>query len=94
MRRTIQGRRYDTANAVFIGEYGMHTTMLGTSEWAAGLYRQPRSDRYFLAGSGGMMTRWRGQDGIIPLTPKQARAWAMEYLGRKVVKVHFEEEAA
>lgn len=78
MRRTIQGRRFDTQVSELIGSHH-------ASEWSASLYRTPQSHRYFLAGRGGMMSRWRDSEGIFELSEREARAWIKEYLnGRKV----------
>ena len=73
MKRTIQGIRYDTDKAVCIGE-AVHDAD-DASSWQAALYRTPRSKRYFIAGSGGTMTRFNGKDKIIPLTADEATAW-------------------
>jgi len=78
MKITIQGTIYDTETAVLIGT-AIQTNKASTS-WQAGLYRTPRSGRYFLAGEGGSMTRWADDAGIFVLTPDEAREWAEEYL--------------
>ena len=87
MIRTIQGRRFDTDLSTKIGTY--HFDPDGSHWWIATLYRTPRSDRYFLAGGGGPMSRWRGEEGIVEITPEEAREWAEEYLDDEVVKEHF-----
>ena len=88
MKSIINGRRYDTGNAVLIGEYA-YGTASGFEGWEAALYRTPRGKQYFLAGSGGPMTRYSrasgqhslgGGERIDPLTPEEALAWAEEYL--------------
>ena len=68
MKVTIQGVRYDTDKS---------TLLLNKQQdgWEAGLYMTPRSGQYFLAGSGGPMTIFRGRSRIIPLTPKEAKAF-------------------
>jgi hypothetical protein len=91
MIRTIQGRRFDTDLSVKIGTY--HFDPDGSHWWIATLYRTPRSERYFLAGAGGAMSRWRGEEGITELTRKEARAWTKEYLGKRAVREYFEEAA-
>jgi len=92
MRKTIQGRQFDTDRSQVIGGY-LFDPDAGSSWWTATLYRSPKSRRYFLAGEGGIMSRWRGGKTIIELTDEQAREWAEEHLGEEVVKEHFEEVA-
>src|SRR5262245_29466522 len=77
MKATINGARYNTEVATLIGEAGRGRQL---HYWWAGLYRTPRVRRYFLAGWGAGMTRWAGDQGIIPLTPGEAVAWAKQYL--------------
>ena len=99
MKAIIQGTRYDTEKAVLIAE----TDNLGDGAesvtdfayWQAGLYKTPRSGRYFLAGRGGPMSTfaksvgrsgWSGGEGIIPFEDERAAfAWAQDALsGRSV----------
>lgn len=97
MRTIIEGTRYDTEKAELVGEanYGYAGDF---SSWRAGLYRTPRSGRYFLAGKGGPMTRFsqRTPDGgssggkkIIPLTAEDALQWAEQHLPSSYVEVEF-----
>jgi hypothetical protein len=102
MKKIIQGIRYDTEKAILIGEYDnlhhgadSHTDF---NYWEAGLYKTPRSGRYFLAGEGGAMTRFSrpcgsngtpGGEGLFPLDAQEALAWAEAYLDSEVVKKHF-----
>jgi len=91
MKAIINGLRYDTEKAVLIGEASTPFTRLSGdfTHWEAGLYRTPRSGRYFLAGRGGPMTRFahsagqnetRGGSRIFPMDDAEALAWAEEYL--------------
>ena len=57
MKAIINGLRYDTDKATLIGE-ASHGYASDFQHWEAGLYKTPRSGRFFLAGSGGPMTRW------------------------------------
>ena len=57
--------------------------------WRAGLYRTPHAGRYFLAGMGGLMTRFAGRERIIPLDPADALLWARRYLTRAEVEAGF-----
>lgn len=88
----IDGRVYDTDAAILVGEtcndngYAPNDSLY----WKAGLFRTPRSGRYFIAGLGGAMTRFahRHDDGcrsggtrIIPVDDAEAGEWAQEHLG-------------
>lgn len=98
MKAIIHGLRYDTDKAIFIGE-ASHGYCGDFSHWDAGLYRTPRSGRYFLAGSGGPMTRFarqgqqqnetRGGSGIQPMDPDQALEWAEQHLTHKEIEGAF-----
>lgn len=83
MRRTIHGRRFDTASSTLIGvaKAGWDTS----SWWVASLYVTARSRRFFLAGEGGFMSRFRDDEAIVELTPKEATAWIEEYLGAEAL---------
>jgi hypothetical protein len=89
MKAIINGLRYDTDKAVCVGEADFGGSVTDFQYWEAGLYRTPRAGRFFLAGSGGPMTRWArrvdnssytGGSGIIPLTKDEALEWAKQYL--------------
>jgi hypothetical protein len=83
MRRTIHGRRFDTDVSTLIGSCKSGAPIGGdSSSWEAGLYITPQSRRFFLAGSGGIMSRWRGKEGIFELTGEEACAWIEEHLGK------------
>lgn len=83
MRRTIHGRRFDTDAADLIGS--CDATLDGSSGWIASLYVTPRSRRFFLAGRGGFMSRFRGEETIVELTKEEATAWIEEYLGAETL---------
>ena len=89
MRRTIHGRRFDTDTATLIGSYKTKASPHGW--WEAGLYITPQSRRFFLAGEGGIMSRWRGKEGIFELTREEACAWIEEHLGSKAARRYIEE---
>ena len=80
MKTARDGVRYDTAKAVKLGEARAPCPENDLSYWEAGLYRKPRTGQYFLAGRGGALTRWRGEERIFPLTREEAAAWAGQYL--------------
>jgi hypothetical protein len=78
MKTAFSGDRYDTTKADLIGE--AFNDVSNFERWRAKLYRTPRAGKYFLAGEGGWLTRWKGGEGIIPVSEKEARAWAKRYL--------------
>jgi hypothetical protein len=80
MKTAFSGVRYDVSKAILVGEAERHFGKL--DGWRAKLCCTPRAGRYFLAGRGGWMTRWRGEQGIIPLTCGEARAWTEQYLDK------------
>ena len=99
MKRILEGKRYDSDNAILIGE-GKHGSVRSGdfSAWEAGLYKTPRSGQYFLAGEGGPMTQFRVQveqnswtsgSKVIPMTAQEAPRWAEQYLDSKVVEAEF-----
>lgn len=91
MRKTLQGRLFDTDRSELIGGclFDPPSSTASSSWWSAALYRSPKSRRYFLAGEGGFMSRWRNGRTIIELTDEEAREWAEEHLDEEVVKEHF-----
>lgn len=98
MKAIINGLRYDTEKAILIGETDTGGSVTDFGYWSAGLYRTPRSGRYFLAGEGGPMTgfsrysgpnTWTGGSKIIPMTTKGAREWAEQYLTTEEVEAGF-----
>lgn len=104
MKKTINGKRFDTETATLIG---FVNNLVGTfpaeskdgpTYWEAGLYVTPRSKEYFLAGKGGPMTRfaqhkdgsrYRGGAGVVPMTDKDAADFAKWYLNPSVVEQYF-----
>ncbi len=100
MKAIINGLRYDTSKAVLIGEASYPGSRTDFGWWEAGLYRTPRSGRYFLAGYGGPMTRWAkstgqnswaGGSGIKPLDDADAVEWAEAWLTTEEVEAGFVE---
>jgi len=97
MRKVIQGKIYDTEKSHLIGEADANCSPTDFSYWEAGLYRTPRSGRYFLAGHGGPMTSWGqpvqggmgGGSGIRPLDPEHALEWAEQHLDTEIVEKEF-----
>ena len=88
MKKTINGIRYDTNNAVLIGEYN-HGSLGSINFTRESLYITPRSKTYFLAGIGGPNTKYGivsdnknriSGEKILPLSRKSAFEWAKEYL--------------
>jgi hypothetical protein len=80
VRRTIHGRRFDTDTSTLIGSAEVHASD-SSSWWSAAMYVTARSRRFFLAGKGGFMSRFRGEEGVVELTKEEACAWIEEYLG-------------
>ena len=97
MKAIINGTRYDTEHATEVGRHEF-SNRGDFNYWSATLYMTPRSGRFFLAGSGGPMSRysetigqneWSGGSRIDPLTEAQAFEWAQRYLGTDEVEKYF-----
>lgn len=97
MKAIINGKRYDTEKAILIGTAG-YGNRGDWQRWSAGLYKTPRSGAFFLAGSGGPMSRfsrkvdqstWSGGEGIEPLSMEEALEWAEKYLTTDEVEKGF-----
>ena len=97
MKRVLEGVRYDTDKAIKIGSDTNGLPVSDFSYWWAGLYKAPRSDRYFLAGEGGAMSMFGSVSGdnrgygerIQPMTKKEALAWAEEHLEADIIDEFF-----
>lgn len=97
MKKVINGKIYNTETAELIGE-DSYSYPGDFHHWEAALYRTPRSHQYFLAGSGGPMSRfaqsvgqneWSGGSDLIPLSPEDALAWAEAHLKPAIVEHYF-----
>jgi hypothetical protein len=97
MKAIIHGLRYDTEKAILVGKADQNGPTNDFRYWQAGLYKTPRSGRFFLAGHGGPMTRWSrpagnmttGGSGIHPLTHEDALEWAEQFLSDAEVEAGF-----
>jgi hypothetical protein len=95
MKAIINGLRYDTEKAEFVGSASADCGRTDYCWWQAGLYKTS-AGRYFLAGRGGPNTRFAtpisggrtGGEKIIPMTKDEARAWAEKMLPTGAVE-HF-----
>ena len=88
MKKIINGKRYDTETAEYIGSTSWGDGPRDFNYWSEELYRK-RTGEFFLHGEGGAnskyreeisMNSWSGGARIIPLTDEEAREWAEEYL--------------
>ena len=78
MRKKINGFQYDTVGAVEVGT--AKNEGKDDSTWTATMYRTPRVGKYFLAGSGGAMTIFKGEQRLIPMSDMMAGIWIKEHL--------------
>jgi hypothetical protein len=97
MKKIVNGVRFDTEKAIEIGSesYGYGGDF---RQWEATLYVTPKSRRYFLAGSGGPMSRfaqsagqneWTGGSDLIPMSQSEALEWAEQNLQSEDFEDHF-----
>jgi len=98
MKKIINGRIYDTSKAILIGKENNGLSHSDFNWWEAGLYKTPVSGKFFLAGSGGAMTRfsrtisqneWCGGSKVIPMDQPTALQWAERYLEPEQIEQHF-----
>lgn len=98
MKSIINGKRYDTENAILIGSDYSSCTRTDFSYWESSLHKTPRKGNYFLAGSGGPMSRysrtvsqneWTGGSKIEPMDRESAFKWAEIHLSESVVEKEF-----
>jgi len=93
MKKIVDGKIYDTATAERIAErksgYGR-----GDFNWCEETLYRTKKGRWFLAGQGGVMSRYAQSSGdyktisldIIPLTQEEAVAWLQEHVPDKLAK--------
>ncbi len=98
MKKIIRGKRFDTDSAHRIGSDCSSLPANDFGYWDVSLYVSPRSKSYFIAGSGGPMTRfaqsagqnqWTGGSDLIPMTREEAFAWAQEHLTTEEIEKEF-----
>ena len=81
MKKIINGIRYNTDSAKIIGRHQSPCWPNGMNAWEATLYRAPMSETYYLVGSGGFLTRFRGaSEKLVPMTIEEAQEFADQYL--------------
>jgi hypothetical protein len=87
MKKIINGKRYDTDKAKFIG-HAEYSHPRDLDYWAEDLYLK-KTGEFFIHGEGGARSRysrqaeqnWRtGGEKIRPLSLKEAQEWAEKYL--------------
>lgn len=88
MKKVINGKVYDTDTAKKLAVYANGGSWSDFSHLEETLYRK-KTGEYFLHGEGGPMTRyaeasgqnsWSGGERIMPMSYKEATAWAEEHL--------------
>ena len=96
MKRIIAGKRYDTETAKRVAKYRNGLGRGDFRNYNEELYRTPRGN-WFLAGEGGPMTKYSqpcgdmtsGGEGIIPLTPEEARSWLESHDENEALERYF-----
>ena len=100
MKAIIDGKRYDTVKANWIGE-GQSSCGQSDFKWySEDLYQTPRSKAFFLAGRGGPSSKycrsvgdgWTGGSAIFPLDPDEALEWAENNMHPDDIEAAFADE--
>lgn len=98
MNKIINGKKYDTETARFVGEY-THGYPRNFSYYCEQLYCK-KTGEYFLFGEGGPSSpysrtiscnEWTGGSKIIPSTYEDARIWAEKHLDTEEYEAEFGE---
>ena len=90
IEKVINGRRFDTAKAILIARIqsgGVGALgLMDFQSFEEALYKTPKSDRFFLAGRGGALTKWGrpspcrdgsvSGEGLHEVTFDEAYSWA------------------
>lgn len=71
MKTVHNGTLYDSDAAEHLGDFVAEEP--GPHSVYGSLYKTPRSGKFFIYGSGGFLTRFRGEKKIIPVTEGEAR---------------------
>lgn len=88
MKKIINGKKYDTDTAKFLGRYSNTWDTRNFHYYSEELYRK-KNGEYFLYGEGGPMSDYSrqtatnersGGERITPMTEAEARKWAEEHL--------------
>ncbi len=97
MQKILNGMRYDTEKAIKIGS-ASHSYQGDCRYWEATLYVTPQSKQFFIAGTGGPMSRfaqsagvnqWSGGSSLIPMSKEDALEWAEDFLTIGEIEKHF-----
>jgi len=98
MKKILNGFRYDTEKAILIGHAEPNSNIRDFNYWEAGLYVTKRSHSFFIAGSGGPMSRFgrstgqnetSGGSDLIPMSKAEALEFAEQYLETEEFEKHF-----
>jgi len=97
MKKIINGKRYDTDTAKYLGYVG-YSHPGDFNFWLERLYRK-KTGEFFLHCVGGAMSRyarrigpdeWTGGEEIRPLSPEEAQKWAEKHLEAEEYEQIFE----
>jgi hypothetical protein len=98
MKSIINGFRYDTEKAILIGKDSASCSVTDFNYWESALYKTPKKGSYFLAGSGGPMSRysktvgqnqWTGGSKIEPMDRESAFKWSQSHLNESTTEEEF-----
>lgn len=88
MKKIINGKRYDTETAEYIGSTSWGDGPSDFNHWSEELYRK-RTGEFFIYGEGGPNSKyskslsyneWSGSEELRPITEDEAKEWVEDYL--------------
>lgn len=97
MKKIINGKRYDTTTARYVGGWNNNRGFRDFSHCYEDLYCK-KTGEYFLYGAGGPMSKyaestgqnqWSGGEDIVLMTAEEAREWAEEKLPPEKYEAEF-----
>lgn len=92
MKKTINGVRFDTAKSILISYAISHRSPASMHYWYEMLYMTPRSKKFFLVGTGGTLTCWKGkaEPRLKPISYATALQWVRENGRAETIKKYFD----
>lgn len=96
MKKTVEGKTYNTATAKLIGEW-RNTLTVRNSNWCHEILFQTTEEEYFIWGCGGSLSAYRSGNSrspgskadITPLSRQEAKEWAQAHIKHELYVKEF-----